>query len=134
GQDVRRRGSDPRVLRPPRHRAAGRGAVRRASDRGRQRRGGGAGPRAGRPGGGRDLGAGAGIGPTAGEPAWPPDERGRQIVTTTVPRPTAPDSVPGARPVHHEQAAGNVAGISQEEWVDLTSAALGPASITGPFE
>ena len=29
---------------------------------------------------------------------------------------------------------GNVAGISQEEWVDLVSAETGPASITGPFE
>jgi len=55
-------------------------------------------------------------------------------VTITAPPPTTAPGPPPALPVRHEGRAGNVAGISQEEWVDLASAALGPASLDGPFE
>jgi hydrogenase small subunit len=56
------------------------------------------------------------------------------MTVTPPPNPTAPVDPASTRPALHEQAAGNVAGISQEEWVDLASEALGPSSITGPFE
>lgn len=49
-------------------------------------------------------------------------------VTPTTPAP------PIGQPDRHHQAAGDVAGISQEAWVDLVSAETGPATITGPFE
>ena len=46
-------------------------------------------------------------------------------------QPTVPHEPPPAR---HPSEVGNVAGISQEEWVDLVAAQTGPATITGPFE
>ena len=52
----------------------------------------------------------------------------------TPPAPTVPGDPSQAHTGAHQQAVGNVAGISQEEWADLASAALGPTSITGPFE
>jgi hydrogenase small subunit len=56
-------------------------------------------------------------------------------VTVEIPQPVAVPAGPApARPERHRQEAGNVAGISQEEWVDLVAARTGPASITGPFE
>jgi hydrogenase small subunit len=56
-------------------------------------------------------------------------------VTVIAPAPvTTPTDTPTATPVRHRQEAGNVAGISQEEWVDLLSEQAGPSSITGPFE
>jgi hydrogenase small subunit len=56
-------------------------------------------------------------------------------VTVTVPAPTTTPTEPAvAAPVRHQQQAGNVAGISQEQWVELISEQSGPASITGPFE
>ncbi|MBA2449631.1 MAG: hydrogenase expression protein HypE [Chloroflexi bacterium] len=58
-------------------------------------------------------------------------------MTVTVPRPVeapAAPAPPPARPEHSRQEADNVAGISQEEWVDLVAARSGPTSITGPFD
>ncbi len=47
---------------------------------------------------------------------------------------TAPPPTETVAPAHPRQEVGNVAGISQEEWVDLLSEQAGPSSITGPFE
>jgi hydrogenase small subunit len=55
-------------------------------------------------------------------------------VTITTPAPTPPGGPAAAPTEAHVQETGNVAGISQEQWVDLASEALGPASITRPFE
>jgi hydrogenase small subunit len=56
-------------------------------------------------------------------------------VTITAPPPTTTPTEPvPTRPEHHRQEAGNVAGISQEQWVDVLSEQTGPSSITGPFE
>ena len=58
-------------------------------------------------------------------------------MTITVPPPEAPVAPSPAKPErngHRDGQAGNVAGISQEEWVDLLTAEAGASSIEGPFE
>ena len=49
-------------------------------------------------------------------------------MTITTPAPTPSGGPAAASTEDHFQATGNVAGISQEQWVDLASEALGPAS------
>jgi hydrogenase small subunit len=53
---------------------------------------------------------------------------------TVTPKQPHPSPMPGPPGGHGHSEAGNVAGISQETWVEIQSAALGPSSITGPFE